>query len=269
MKIKVLLRRYIPDLDINGFKEYEVELEKGMTVLDVLLYIKENIDQSLSFRYSCRMGICGSCGMFINGKPELACHTQVEEVLEGNILKVEPMPNLPVIKDLVCDMRRVFANYRNIKPYVIRKNEEEQENPHSEYKQTPEELMEFLQFSYCIQCGLCITSCPVSGTDNEFYQPFVLAQAYRFCVDSRDEGTLERVKSIAKEDGVFNCHFAGGCSFACPKGVDPALAIQLLKRLVLKASVGLLKDKEGAKEYGRYPESPDKDKIPKPPPKTV
>ena len=269
MKVKFIVKRYIPDLGKNGFDEFEVELTEGMTVLDALLYIKENIDQSLSVRYSCRMGICGSCGMIINGKPELACHTQVKDVVNDGIVKVEPIPNLPLIRDLVPDLSSVFEKHKKIKPFVIREDEKEQENPTREYKQTPEELLEFLQFSYCIQCGLCISSCPVSSTDELFFQPLVLAQAYRFCVDSRDEGTLERLEAVSQSHGIFNCHFAGGCSNACPKGVDPALAIQLLKKLILKKSFGLLKKKKGADIVPPYPEGPNKDRIPEAPPKTV
>ncbi len=269
MKGKFIVKRYIPDLGKNSFDEFEIEITEGMTVLDALLFIKENIDQSLSVRYSCRMGICGSCGMIINGKPELACHTQVKKILKKGICKVEPIPNLPLIRDLVTDFSFIFESHRKIKPFIIREDEKEQENPIREYKQTPQELLEYLQFSYCIQCGLCVSSCPVSSTDGLFLEPLILAQAYRFCVDSRDEGLFERLDIVSRAHGVFNCHFAGGCSNACPKGVDPALAIQLLKRLIFKKSLGLLKKKKGNQVVPPYPEGPNKDKIPKPPLKTV
>ncbi|MEO0270304.1 MAG: succinate dehydrogenase iron-sulfur subunit [candidate division WOR-3 bacterium] len=269
MKVKFIIKRYIPELAKNGFDKYEIEVKEGMTVLDVLLYIKENLDPTLSLRFSCRMGICGSCGMIINGKPELACHTQIKKIVENGKIKVEPIPNLTLIRDLVPDLQSAFIKHKKIKPYLIRKDEKEQENPKREYKQTPSELLEYLQFSYCIQCGLCISSCPVSSTDEDFLEPYVLAQAYRYCIDSRDEGFSERLKIVSKSHGVLNCHFAGGCSKACPKGVDPALAIQLLKRLILKKTFGLLKDKRGNNIVPPYPEGPNKDKVPKAPPKSV
>ncbi|MEN3046163.1 MAG: succinate dehydrogenase iron-sulfur subunit [Candidatus Hydrothermales bacterium] len=269
MKIKVAIKRYVPEINKEGFEIFEIDYEEGMTVLDALLKIKENFDSTLAFRYSCRMGICGSCGMIINDKPDLACHTQVKEVAKKGVIKVEPIPNLLLIKDLVPDFTSIFENYKKIKPYLIRKDEKEQENPTREYTQTPDELLEYLQFSYCIQCGLCISSCPVSSSDEFFFQPLVLAQAYRFSADKRDEGVLERLNAVTKDHGVFNCHFAGGCSMACPKGVDPALAIQMLKRLVLKKSLGLLKERKGREVVPPYPEGPNRDKIPKAPPKTV
>jgi len=210
-----------------------------MTVLDGLLYIKENLDSTLAFRTSCRMGICGSCGMLINNYPHLACHTQIEEG-NSDTLTVKPLPNLPIIKDLVADLTPMFDNHKSIKPYIIR-HDTEVENPTAEFAQTPQELDAFLQFACCIKCGICVSACPTSASDKLFLGPQAMAQCYRYCADSRDEGQLERFPRVGTDHGAWHCHLAGACSEACPKGVDPALAIQLLKRRLASQALGLRK----------------------------
>ncbi|MEO0263504.1 MAG: succinate dehydrogenase iron-sulfur subunit [candidate division WOR-3 bacterium] len=258
--------RFDPEKDKKPyFKEYKISVKEGDTVLDALIYIKENIDSTLSIRYSCRMGICGSCGMIINSKPELACHTQIFE-LKSNIIEVRPMHNLPIIKDLVTNLSDYIKKHRSVKPYIIRDDKEEMDKPKREYAQIPDELLKFLQFSYCIKCGLCITQCPTCSAYEGFLGPFVLAQAYRYSIDSRDKGINERIKIV--ESSLPNCHFATACSSACPKGVDPALAIQLLKRISMLNSLGIFKKK--ISEIAPEPSpSPDKDKYPKAPPPSV
>lgn len=268
-EIKFKVFRFDPSKDKKPyFKEYAIPVKEGMTVLDALIYIKENLDPTLSMRYSCRMGICGSCGMIINGKPELACHTQVLE-LKSDTIEVKPTQNLSVIKDLVPDLRPFFAKHRSIKPYIIRDDREEMEKPTREYKQTPEELLEFLQFSYCIKCGLCISLCPTCSAYDDFLGPFILAQAYRYSADSRDSGFEERLKVIDRTHSITNCHFATGCSAACPKGVDPALAIQLLKKIAVAKSLGGFKRKPAEIVSPPPEKGPNKDKYPPAPKPTV
>jgi len=203
-----------------------------MTVLGALLAAKEEIDHSLAIRYSCRMASCGSCGMMINGVPKLACYTQVAECGPGPIT-VEPLDHYPLIRDLVTDFQGFFESHRAISPYLIRRNTVEQETTESEFLQSPRELEDFLQFTYCIKCGLCNAACPTMATDSRFIGPQALGQAYRYLADTRDEGALERVRLIDSDHGIWRCHFAGSCSFVCPKGVDPALAIQRLRRAVV------------------------------------
>lgn len=203
-----------------------------MTVLQGLLYIKEKLEPTLSIRFSCRMATCGSCGMMINGLPRLACYTLIQE-LKSRTIVVEPLRNFPIIKDLVTDFEEFFEKHRAVKPYLIRVDTYEQEKSNISYLQSDEELERYVQFAYCIKCGLCYAACPIVATDKTFLGPQALAQAYRYYADSRDEGGVDRLKPFADGWSLLRCHFADSCSKVCPKGVDPALAIQLLRREVL------------------------------------
>jgi len=237
------VQRYNPEKDTSPYFDiFVVPTTRGMTVLDALLYIKENLDNTLAFRTSCRMAICGSCGMLINHYPHLACHTQIEE-LRTKTVTIQPLPNLPVIKDLVVDLAPLFEKHKSVKPYIIRSDTAEMDNPSAEFAQSPEELENFLQFTYCIKCGICISACPTSATDELFLGPQALAQCYRYCADTRDHGEQERLPRVDSENGVWHCHLAGACSDACPKGVDPALAIQLLKRRLVARATKIAKEK--------------------------
>jgi succinate dehydrogenase / fumarate reductase iron-sulfur subunit len=203
-----------------------------MTVLSALLYVKEKLDHSIAIRFSCRMACCGSCGMKINGLPRLACYTQVTELGSGPIT-VEPLPHYPLVRDLVTEFDGFFQKQRSVKSYLVRQNKAEQDTSDLAYAQDPRELDDFLQFSYCIKCGLCNAACPTVASDSHFIGPQALGQAYRYVADSRDEGADERIRIIDSPHGIWRCHFAGACSFVCPKGVDPALAIQRLRKLVV------------------------------------
>jgi len=232
--VELRVRRSNPAKELKkDFSVFEIPLEPGMTILDALLYAKERIDHSVAIRYSCRMASCGSCGMKINGIPKLACYTQVADCSEGAIT-IEPLDHYPVIRDLVTDFDGFFRAHRSIHPFLIRRDLQEQETSESEYKQSSRELDGFLQFSYCIKCGLCNAACPTLATDSSFTGPQALAQAYRYSADSRDEGYAQRIESVDAEHGIWRCHFAGACSYVCPKGVDPALGIQHLRRLTLR-----------------------------------
>lgn len=243
-QITFKVQRYDPEKDEQPhFREFTVPSSRGMTVLDGLIYIKENLDSGLAFRTSCRMAICGSCGMLINNYPHLACHTQIEE-FHADRLTIKPLPNLPIIKDLVVDLIPFFETHKSIKPYIIRHDAEEMENPTTEFAQSPQALETLLQFTYCIKCGICISACPTSASDKLFLGPQALAQCYRYCADTRDKGEQERFPAIDTDHGVWHCHLAGACSEACPKGLDPALAVQLLKRRLVSRAVGLGKKQQ-------------------------
>jgi succinate dehydrogenase / fumarate reductase iron-sulfur subunit len=234
--VKLVVQRFNPMADLKPkLVGYDVPRREGMTVLDALLYARDYLDHSIALRFSCRQASCGSCGMKINGRPRLACYTQVDE-LKGEEVVAQPMDNFAIIKDLVVDLESFFSKHRALKPYVIRSDTQELENPTGEFLMKPDELERVLQFTYCIKCGLCTSSCPTAATDGRFPGPQALAQAYRYTADVRDEGGEQRMVAIDTAHGVWRCHFAGSCSFVCPKGVDPALGIQLLKRHVLSGS---------------------------------
>ena len=158
-------------------------------------------------------------------------------------MTVAALPNFNIIRDLVPDLVPMFGVHQRIKPYIIRKDAQEMEKPSAEYFQSPHQLEEFLQFTYCIKCGVCMAACPTMATDRQYPGPMPLTQVYRYNTDSRDDGGGERKDLVAKCHGVFGCHYAGECSNACPKGVDPARAIQLLKRDLVQ---GLLTFGEGS-----------------------
>jgi len=191
--------------------------------------VKELSAPSLAWRSSCRMGICGSCGMLINGRPRLACNTQIAE-LKSDVVAVGPLPNFDIIKDLVPDLRPMFEAHRELMPYLLRNDAAEQEDPTREYWQSPHELEHYLQFSYCIKCGCCMAACPTVATDPRYSGPMPLGQAHRYDSDSRDAGFGRRREVLSGGSGPWRCHFAGECSQVCPKGVDPAKAIQLMKQ---------------------------------------
>ncbi len=232
------IQRFDPEKDARPhFQEFRVPVKRGTTVLEGLLYIKENLDSSLAFRTSCRMGVCGSCGMLVNYSPHLACHTQVEEFHAKKLL-IKPLPNFGIIKDLVPALEPLFEKHKSIKPFIMRQDEAEMETPTAEFIQGIEDLDRYLQFSYCIKCGLCLAACPTSASDKSFLGPQALGQAYRYCADSRDGGQQQRLDIVEREHGVWHCHFAAACSEACPKGVDPAFAIQLLRQRVAARALG-------------------------------
>lgn len=265
--VTVRVLRYSPETDRpRRMVGYRVPVQPGLTVLDALVHIKEHHDAALAYRSSCRMGICGSCGMLINGLPRLACQTQVAALRPP--ITVEPLPNYPVVKDVVPDLTEMLAHHSAVRPYIIR-GEDEQEHPTAEYQQSPEELERYLQFAYCIKCGLCLSACPTEATDPAFLGPQALAQAYRYNADTRDDGFEVRSDVVDTSPGVWRCHLAGACTEACPKGVDPALAIQLLKREVLARSIGIRRRVRPARVAPSPGEAVPRPDIPAPPRPTV
>ena len=232
--VKVLRANRIRGDSVH-YDTFDIPVQRWSTVLDALLYAKSYLDSSIGIRYSCRMASCGSCGMKINGIPRLACYTKISE-LEGNTIVCEPLSNFPHIRDLVTDFTQFFEHHKDMKPYIQNENALTSDMKLSEYKQLPEDVDKYLQFSYCIKCGLCYSACPSVGPDTKFPGPQALAQAYRYFADSRDTATKERLDTVDNRHGIWRCHFAGSCSVVCPKGVDPALGIQLLKRHLMSNS---------------------------------
>ena len=226
--ITIKATRFDPDTDAKPrMQTYEIPFEdESMVVLDALNYIKSHVDGSLSYRWSCRMGICGSCGMMVNGQSKLSCSAFLRDYWPKPVI-VEPLNNFPIIRDLVIDMDDFMHKLKSIKPWIIRKKEVPLGA--GEHRQTNAQIAEFRQFSECINCMLCYSACPVYGLNDEFLGPAAIALARRYNLDSRDEGTKERLPIIGGSEGIWECSFVGECSVVCPKGVDPAKAIQQTK----------------------------------------
>ena len=230
-----VIQRYDPERAQSYSEEFSLDVQPGQTVLDCLNAIKWEQDGTLSFRMSCRHAICGSCAMKINGSSMLACQTQVSEALElGDPVRVGPMGNQAVIKDLVVDTNKFVQQFERaetwLEPY------EDQEPPAREYRQTVEEFDHWSHASTCIHCGACYSDCTVAAVDEKFLGPAALAKAYRFVMDSRDSKREERLKFLAEaEGGIWDCTRCYMCVQACPKDVLPMDAIMELRTLSIEA----------------------------------
>ena len=215
--------RYHPERDEQPeWRSYTVPFTDDMSVLQGLLYIKDELDGSLSFRWSCRMAICGSCGMMINGTPRLACETFLRDLMPGPV-RIEPLAHFPIERDLIVGIGDFVRKLEGIKPYLIPR--EPRALAAGEYLQTPAQLAQFEQFSACINCLLCYAACPEYGLDAGFTGPGVLALLHRYNADSRDAGRAVRMPVVNAENGVWSCMAVGYCSVVCPKQVDPAHAV--------------------------------------------
>ncbi len=221
------ISRYRPEREERPtWERFDVPCRPEWMVLDALNYIKDRLDGTLSYRWACRMGVCGSCGMMVNGEPVLTCATYLESLLPGP-LRVEPLLGFPVIRDLVGDLNDFIEKLQRVKPWLVRDVEKPLEQ--GEYLQTPEELAEYKSYSMCINCMLCYAACPIYELEPGFIGPAAIALAQRYNLDSRDQGTQERMDVLSQHDGVWGCTFVGECTKVCPKNVDPAGAIQRYK----------------------------------------
>ncbi len=219
--------RYRPDDDPTPrFQTYEVPYHEDWVVLDAINYIKDHIDGTLAYRWSCRMGVCGSCGMMVNGVPRLSCAVFLREYYPRR-LRVEPLAHFPVERDLVIVLDDFMEKLEGVKPWIIR--EEERPLSAGEDRQTPAQLDVYKQFSMCINCVLCYAACPVYGMEPRFLGPAAIALAQRYNLDSRDQGRGHRQVALMSEDGIWDCTLVGECTTVCPAHVDPAAAIQQAK----------------------------------------
>jgi len=239
MKIRVLRSNNGPSTHYDTF---EFEPSKGMTVLGALFHIQQNFDDSIAFHYSCRGAVCGTCAMLINKVPRLACRTQVEQLLKGDLkiplspyraieetfrwdpkeeVLIEPLPHLPVIKDLIVDMDKFFNYYKFVEP-VFKPSDQDPEN---ERLMEHEAVKELELYTNCILCAACFGSCPVDGTKPDYLGPAALAKLYRFYIDPREEDKESRLKLADIPDGWWACEFHGNCRRVCPKEVPPLIAI--------------------------------------------
>ena len=229
--LKVEVYRYNPEQDQKPrMQSYEVETEgKDLMVLDVLEMLKAQ-DPTLTFRRSCREGVCGSDGVNMNGKNGLACITPLSECVKGNTLKVRPLPGLPVIRDLIVDMAQFYAQYEKVQPYL----QNNTPAPAIERLQSPEERAKLDGLYECILCACCSTSCPSFWWNpDKFIGPAGLLQAYRFLADSRDTAQDERLAKLDDPFSLFRCHGIQNCVAVCPKGLNPTRAIGHIRNMLL------------------------------------
>ena len=230
---------------ITHYDLYKVDIKKGMTVLDALFQIQDRMDPSLSFRYSCRGAVCGSCSMLINKEPRLACRTQIADVKNNDMklkpfstisntpagwnsdveILIEPLPNMPILKDLVVDMAKFYDSLESMK---LRSETEDGDTPRP---QSPDERKKIERYVNCILCALCYGSCPVNAEKEEYVGPAALAKAWRFHEDSRSPDPERYVKSATTPQGAVLCDLIMNCVKACPKGVAPGGAIRKIKDL--------------------------------------
>ena len=215
--------RYHPEHDTEPhYQSYEVPFTDEMSVLEGLQYIKDHLDGSLSFRWSCRMAICGSCGCMINDEPSLSCQSFLRDFYPAG-LRIDPLTHFPIMRDLVIDQTDFLEKLESVKPYIIPAQARQIED--GPYTQTPQQIEDFLGYAQCINCLLCYSACPQYGLNNEFTGPGALALLHRYNADSRDGGKDQRMEVINAEEGVWGCTLVGYCSEVCPKHVEPARAI--------------------------------------------
>lgn len=240
MKLKI--RRF--DGENSRYDIFEVKEKPHMSVLEALFQIQDELDSSLAFRYSCRGAVCGSCAMLINKKQRLACRTQVSEIKGEKVLTlsaygplakpelkigdhilVEPLPNLPVIKDLVVDMEPFFKHYEDVRPWLEGGGKE---------TMSPEDVKKVDKYAACILCGLCYGACPAASRDKEYLGPAALAKAWRFYADTRNVNREEILKRVDLIRGVWSCDQVFRCVEVCPKNVPPTNAITgFMRRIIM------------------------------------
>jgi len=225
-QVELEILRYDPETDQQpSFQIYLVPCQEDWVVLDAINYVKDNLDRTLSYRWSCHMAVCGSCGMMINGEPALSCKTFLRDLPET--IRIEPLANFPIERDLVVVMDDFMNKLGKVKPYLLPREKKAVEN--GSYLQSPAQLKKFRQYTLCINCTLCYAACPQYAHNEGFVGPAALALAHRYNLDSRDVGRRARQDVVASNEGIWECSFVGACSDVCPEHVDPAGAIQQTK----------------------------------------
>ncbi|ABM62216.1 succinate dehydrogenase/fumarate reductase iron-sulfur subunit [Halorhodospira halophila] len=221
--ITLEVQRYHPEQDAAPrWQRYTVPYTPDMSVLEGLQYIKDHLDGTLTFRWSCRMAICGSCGCMIDGEPELACHVFLRDYAPGPV-RVTALDHFPIQRDLVIDHTDFLEKLETARAYLIPADDRTPAD--GTYRQTPEEMSDYYAYAQCINCLLCYAACPQYGWHPDFLGPGILALVQRYNLDHRDGGSRAREGVVDAEEGVWGCTLVGYCSEVCPKGVDPARAI--------------------------------------------
>lgn len=236
MQANVSVRRFNPDEESPKpyDQEYQVEVEDHFTVLDTLIKVREEIDGSLALRCSCRASICGSCAMRVNGHAVLACKARLSKhVSEGGTVRIEPMGNQPVIKDLIVDMNPFWDKIRAVEPYL----QPTMPEPEAEYLAPNDVMLHLVDVMGCIMCGACVSDCTVMEVDKNFLGPAALAKAYRFVADTRDEADDKRLRMYNSYGGIWDCTRCGECVEVCPKGVAPMERIMALREKAMETHI--------------------------------
>ena len=225
----------VPEKEEPRFDDFHVPYVQGMTVLDALIYARDEFDSSLTFRHSCRQAVCGSDALFINGSQRLACKTQLSALDEP--VRVEPLPHQDVVKDLVVDMEHFYDQMEAVEPYM--QSEEFPEGELEEQRQSPENREKIKMATRCIWCGACMSSCNIAAGDNEYLGPAAINKAYRFAMDEREEEELKehRLRIMEQEHGVWRCQTQFSCTEVCPKDIPLTEHIQELKREAVKSNL--------------------------------
>ena len=225
-RVELEILRYDPEADeAPRFQTYQVPVDEDWVVLDAINYVKDHLDTTVSYRWSCHMAVCGSCGVMINGEPTLSCKSFLRDLPDK--IRIEPLANFPIERDLVVVMDDFIDKLASVKPYIVPTAPGSPED--GENLQTPGQLDRYKQFTQCINCLLCYSACPQYGLNDSFVGPGALALAHRYNLDSRDIGRAARADVVADNPGIWECSFVGACSDVCPKHVDPAAAIQQTK----------------------------------------
>ena len=230
-KVTISVQRFAPDMDEKPrFESREVEVSERASILDGLFALQRGLAPDLAFRFSCRVGMCGSCAMVVNGREQLTCSTLIKDV--GMNLKIEPLRNLPVIRDLAVDLKPFFNAYRRTLPAFVPRADLDQDDfyriPHAS-----KEGKKLNDQPQCIDCAACYSACTLVTLNPRYTGPMALNRALSLVVDPRDGRREERLKVVTGEDGAFRCHTLGNCADVCPRGISPTHSIERLKRLAV------------------------------------
>ncbi|MDE3094997.1 MAG: 4Fe-4S dicluster domain-containing protein [Chloroflexota bacterium] len=236
MKVKLKVKRTDPEKGITGYSQYTLDMHDSATLLDALISAREYEDGSLALRCSCRSAICGSCAMRVDKRARLACRAKVIAITGGDEeheILVEPMGNMPVIKDLVIDQESFWTKIRQVDPYL----QPAGPVPEGEYRVPNEAMLDLTHTMNCIMCGGCVSDCTVLEVDKNFIAPAALAKAYRFAGDPRDGHTVERLQKLSEYGGIWDCTRCNMCVEVCPKGVAPMNRILQLREMAIEAGI--------------------------------
>ena len=231
IKYTARIKRYDPEEDRSYWQDFEVEVEDSLTVLELLMYIKDKIDNTLTFRAFCRSAICGSCAMVINNRAGLTCKIQAKDKIKNGVIKIEPLKTLKPVRDLVVDQEPAFDKFKKVKPYLVPDPKKVPDSDKVESLVSPEEFKMYDHQTDCILCMACYGQCNALEGEEAYLGPFQLTKAFRFIADSRDGMDIEERVKLVEDAGIWDCVQCQMCLAACPKGISPAEDILELRRI--------------------------------------